>query len=332
MSVRNAHRLAVVLLALIGSMTLGWGDQGTDTTEGRVPTKTLRVISYNVQFLPAPVSFANKRKQPEYRARQIGDAMSKFDIVGLNEVFDERYHKIIIERLEAAWGDRLNVLVSPKPEGRFNGGCMIASRLPFVETHTMIYENFSSPKEYGIMADGFAAKGAIHARIARGPELDSDTIDVFVTHLEARAPDIREKQYPELAAFIRKYSDPDRPTLILGDMNTRGNREYQLDPDSRYARFMNILGTARDGGVTDLWPELMGEAHGGTSEQESSETGNRIDYVMVSNPQAPAPALRGVSIRVNGFLDPEVVALSDHSAVEAVLEWTPKDSAARHED
>ncbi|MCH7910680.1 MAG: hypothetical protein IIB38_13830, partial [Candidatus Hydrogenedentes bacterium] len=69
MSVRNARRLAVVLLALIGSMTLGWGDEATDRTEGRVPTDTLRVISYNVQFLPAFVSFANKRKQPEYPAR-----------------------------------------------------------------------------------------------------------------------------------------------------------------------------------------------------------------------------------------------------------------------
>ena len=332
MLTRNTYRITVYLTILIGSMILGQGSTRVEAQDAEGTTDTLRVISYNVQFLPAPVSFANKRKQPEYRARQIGDAMSAFDIVGLNEVFDERYRKIIIERLEAAWGDRLNVLVSPKPEGRFNGGCMIASRLPFVETHTMIYENFSSPEDYGVMADGFAAKGVLHARIARGPESGSDTIDVFVTHLEARAPDIREKQYPELAAFIRKYSDPDRPTLILGDMNTRGNREYQLDPDSRYARFMNILGTARDGGVTDLWPELMGEAHGGTSEQESSEIGNRIDYVIVSNPQAPAQALRGVSIRVNGFLDPEVVALSDHSAVEAVLEWTRGDSAARHQD
>lgn len=284
--------------------------------------KSVRVITYNVQFLPAPVSFANKRKNPEYRAHTIGKAAAQFDIVALNETFDERYRDIIVGELRDAWGDDLNLLVSPKPEDRFNGGCLLATRLPVLRTHTYIYENISSPEEFGMRADGYAAKGVIHARIARAPGERDSAVDVFVTHLEARAPAIREKEYPELADFIRAHTDPDVPALLLGDLNTRGDLEYRQDAGSQYARMMGILNAARPAArFVDLWPLLQGAAHGGTTEQESTETGHRIDYMLLSNPPLPAPGLRPISIEVNMYQDPKVEALSDHSAVEAVIEW-----------
>jgi len=50
-----------------------------------VSPMSFRVVSYNVQFLPGPARYANKRGMPIYRAEQIAAKMSAFDIVGLNE-------------------------------------------------------------------------------------------------------------------------------------------------------------------------------------------------------------------------------------------------------
>lgn len=281
----------------------------------------VKVVTYNVQFLPGIAAQANKRKEPRYRAEQIGEKMAAFDIVALNETFENKAREIILDKLRDAWGDDFNVIASPKPEKQYNGGCVIASRLPFLETNSVYYENYSRPKDYGIRADGFAAKGVIHARIKRSKDAsDDDFIDVFATHMEARANDLREKQYPELAAFIKKNSDPDHATLLLGDLNTRGHPPYLTDPEAQYARLMGHLKSARSEFI-DVWSHLKPAKLGGTSEQESEDIGRRIDYILLANPAAAAHRLTPLDIRVNLHQDPRVVALSDHNAVEADFAW-----------
>jgi len=302
-------------------LSLGLTVPSVETAAEDEAAKVLRVITYNVQFLPGMASAANKRKEPHYRAARIAEEVSGFDIVALQETFHPRFRDIILDGLREAWDGQLNVVISPQPEGRFNGGCLIATRLRIVESGAMIFENFSSPKDYGLRADGYAAKGVIHARIALTGDAQGGTIDVFVTHLEARANDLRELQYPEFGAFVKARSAADRPALIMGDLNTRGTPEYRSDSDSQYHMLMSALmgGLGRD--LSDVWPALMGDAHGGTSEQESEEIGKRIDYVLLSNPDAAGLRLKPLSIRVNLYQDPKVVALSDHNAVLAEFEW-----------
>lgn len=291
------------------------------------PEHKLRVISYNVQFLPGIASIVNKRKDPAYRAKTIGEKLSAFDIVGLNEVFEHRPRKMILDTLARGWNGKISSVVSPDPEDkRFNGGLAIATHYPIVASHVLTYSKGSSVKDYGVQADGFAAKGALHAQILIpvGDFSDGPSIDVFVTHLESKSDEIRRLQYTELARFIREHASPNRPTLILGDMNTRGNPSYQQDSASAYNLMMKNYGDALgENKLVDLWPQLKGDALGGTNEQESTEIGNRIDYVMLSNPNPNRGGLQLVpkSIEVNGYLDERVGALSDHSAVEAEFAW-----------
>jgi len=203
-----------------------------------------------------------------------------------------------------------------------NGGCVILTRLPVLETNTMVFEHFSLPKDYGVRADGHAAKGVIHARIARDPNNPATFVDVFVTHLEARQDELRPEQYKEMAAFIRKHSDPTRPMLLLGDLNTRGNPEYREQSDSQYNTLIATLRDARpDGGITDVWPALHGDAVGGTNEQESADIGRRIDYIIVGNPESSGRQLKPERMEVLLFQDDKVVALSDHNAVAAEFTW-----------
>lgn len=293
---------------------------------GAVPAQepeTLRVITYNVQFLPGSAGNQNERPDPEYRARRIAEEVAAFDVVALQETFDKHHRQIILDTLREQWNGVLNTVISPQPEGFFtNGGCLIATRLPIVESDAAVYKTFSSPADYGFRADGFAAKGVIFARIARSPDRLEDTFDVFVTHMEARADDLRPEQYKEMAAFIQAKSDPARPMILMGDLNTRGGVEFRNDSKSQYSLLMRALKEARSAGVIDVWPALMGDALGGTTEQDSIESGKRIDYVIVGNPAEGGATLKPESVQVNPYQDEKVVALSDHNAVEATFEWS----------
>ncbi len=283
----------------------------------------LRVITYNVQFLPELVSSKNKRANPDYRARRIAKEVSQYDLVGLQETFHPKYRQLIADQTRTAWNGTLQQVLSPTPKGFFtSGGCLILSRLPLRDSSSMVFANYSKPADYGLRADGFAAKGVIHARIARSANELNNFIDVFVTHLEARADQLRPLQYQELANFVKKTSDPNRPFLLMGDLNTRGRPAYQSDPRSQYSDLLRRLNEARpNGGVVDLWTRLRGQARGGTSEQESEEIGRRIDYIFLGNPKSPKLQLKPISIEVQLFQDPKVIALSDHNAVAAELEW-----------
>jgi len=286
---------------------------------------TLRVLTYNVQFLPAPADIKNKRPHPEYRATRIAEEASRYDIVGLQETFHDTHRGQILEQLQERWNGVLHSVASPMPEGFYtSGGCLIATRLPMVKSSSIVFTKFSKPIDYGLRADGFAAKGVIHARIARHGESPADFVDVFVTHLESRADELRPSQYAEMAALIKKSSDPSRPAIVLGDMNTRGAKEFRNDANSQYAQLLKLLGDARPKSeLIDVWPTLKGDALGGTNEQESHEIGKRIDYLFLLNPPQPHAQLKPISVAVRLFQDPKVVALSDHNAVEVELEWSP---------
>lgn len=324
----HARHLSIILL-LVSSLIVSRALPATadEPSSDNNEAANLKVISYNVQFLPGPAAIANNRKNPRYRAETIGKKMAEFDIVGLNEVFDDAPRELLLDQMREAWGDDFHVVTGPIPDdNRVNGGLAIATRLPMIESHSTIYTKSSDPKKYGFRADGFAAKGVLHARILRSKDADPDDyVDVFTTHMEARVDEIRLEQYPELAVFIAQHSDVHHPVIVMGDFNTRGEPEYRDDPEAAYhlliAALEENLPTYK---LIDAWPSMYPDKFGGTNEQESSDIGHRIDYVFLANPQQDAVSrMKLINIHINGYLDPKVVALSDHSAVEADLYWSP---------
>ena len=316
----------VPIIIVIGSLIMtSAGPAPADEPNDSQHSRRLKAISYNVQFLPGVAAVANKRPNAPYRARVLGDRLAAWDIVGLNEAFDAAARDQILKGLKSAWKGAFTVVTGPPPTDptRFNGGLVIATRLPILEQHSVIYTKFSRPEDFGLRADGFASKGVLHARIQLSAHSSvTDFIDVFVTHMEARDDSIRPFQYEEMAGFIRLHAAEDHPTLIMGDFNTRGNPEYQADPESPYNLLMTTLAEALpDKHLKDLWPTMHGDAIGGTSEQESSDIGRRIDYIMLAVPENQPDFIRVDDVRVNPFLDEKVTALSDHSAVEADLSF-----------
>lgn len=302
----------LVFVSLVVGHNAGWAED----------PKTISVISYNVQFLPPPASFANKRPEPDYRAMRIAEEVARHDVVALQDTFHAKHRGQIISGVERAWDVKAKILVAPQPEGfATNGGCLLLTRLSMPIVTSRVYKHFSKPEEYGLRADGFAAKGVIHGCLVPDEQQPSEMIDVYVTHLEARADHLRPQQYLELATFIKQTSDPARPLIVVGDLNTNGLKANRDNPNSQYTQLMKEFNKARPSGMTDVWVALRGEEYGGTSDQDSTETGKRIDYIFISNPDQPGRRLVATSIEVKTFQDEKVIALSDHNAVVAVFEW-----------
>lgn len=318
------RRLTPRWLLLLSVLLVGSASREVRAAE-RPDPNLLKVTSYNVQFLPGPGEAFNQRGNNAYRAQTIGEKLAAFDIVGLNEAFQDVHREKLLDQLKSAWGSDYQAVAGPAPKekGRYNGGLVIATRLPILASHETIYSKISLPKDYGFLADGFASKGVLHARVALPARGESERkeggpfVDVFVTHMESKSKEIREFQYTELSAFMKQYADPAAPILLLGDLNTRGNQKYRDDSSAQYHKLMAELARVRPASpLIDLWT-VLGQGAEGTGDQTSSDGGSRIDYVFLSNPAGCPAVLEPLSIRVNRYLDPKVVALSDHSAVEA---------------
>jgi endonuclease/exonuclease/phosphatase family metal-dependent hydrolase len=317
---------AFCVLAVILLLKLPWRSEPVPPPLGPSEVIPLKVITFNVQFLPGIGAFFNKRPDAEYRARTLAHLLAKdYDIIGLNEVFDSSCQDLLLDGLRERLGENFHCVTSPKCERSSFGigsGLVLVTRLPVLASHSLRYGNDSSVWKYGLWADGFAAKGALHARLSRGRDAAAhDTLDVFVTHLESQDPVVREAQYAKLAEFIRAFSAPNRPALILGDFNTDGRPNCLKDPASQYQRMYETLKHARpSASFIDLWPSLSSEP-GGTNDPDIPDGGERIDYIFLSNPADARPRLRPTAVRVNQFLDAKMKSLSDHCAVEVDLLW-----------
>lgn len=281
----------------------------------------LRVLSYNVQFLPGIAQLFNARGNDDYRPRKLGEVLTEFDIIGLNEVFELKPRGIILAEIKKAWGDQYHVYECPEPAkevGRFNAGLAIVSRYPIIEAHHISYSAWSTKKEFGIFADEFAAKGAIHARIRIRDGKDPIDIDFFTTHMDSKLASARKVQGEELAAFAAKYSSPNNSAIFTGDFNTRGNLDERKRKTDEYFGLVERLKSFR-GSLQDLWL-VAGKGDGGTSEQDPNDGGSRIDYIFFASPVNGSDRLKPLRANVLHFLDPRVKALSDHSAVEGVFQ------------
>jgi endonuclease/exonuclease/phosphatase family metal-dependent hydrolase len=114
-------------------------------------------------------------------------------------------------------------------------GLLLLSRHPIRDSDSTQYVHATG-------LDGVSTKGAMHARIAvplaTGEEYE---YDVFLTHLQgptdeypafdaggtdASSEDKRLWQLRHLASFIRSRSGPERPVLLMGDLNVK---EDQLE-------------------------------------------------------------------------------------------------------
>jgi endonuclease/exonuclease/phosphatase family metal-dependent hydrolase len=279
------------------------------------PKHLIKVLQYNAQFFPGVLTKLG-RGQDSYRAREIARRINAegYDIIVLNEMFDNEDRELLINALRRQWASAGKQLYSYGPPDEKDldedGGVVIVSHFPIEprQAHMLVFKDSRG-------ADSLANKGVLHVRLRRGNEC----IDVFATHLQADqgpARAVRLKQLGQIRDFVRTHSDPRIPVLLLGDMNIRSS-----DPD--YRKMCDILNEARR--FRDVWPMLRRDL-GATSNplNPSSGEAGRIDYIFYAGGSDSRYAtLSPRSIELNHFLDDRVRSLSDHSGVVATFFWSP---------
>jgi endonuclease/exonuclease/phosphatase family metal-dependent hydrolase len=309
----------------------------------------LRVASYNVQFVTPDLPLLGHllREWPGHkpnvtaRAEAIATRLACFDIVALQETINDQRRREMFGRLESA--GRACGKPSRLPSGgmfKFVDGpdvanastwlplvgneLALASRLPVVAVDGHVYGHAAEE-------DRLAAKGVLHARLARA---DDDLIDVFVTHMQAGAEHgaVRRRQIEELASFIRrKVNGATHPVLVLGDFNVRGSRVDRQDPSSDYRFLVQTLNAAlAPRRIIDTWLATNAEdpeTDSGTKPRVLPDGTRRpheerVDYVFLAGPRATPRTMRLDFFASDLMVDGAPVGhLSDHAAVLAEISW-----------
>lgn len=329
------------LLTLLAAGTASVAGPVWSQTLDLVPDAALdlRVMFFNTHLLPSIAqTIAGHRGQDDYRTAAIAAQLHRYDLVGLSEVFEARRRDEIIRTVQENSEGAYHTVCSPKAAGRHLvcGGLLLLSRFPIEgEPHFRTYKCASRVYTHGIKADGLAAKGVIHARLRLSDDL---VVDCFLTHLESISAKARARQVAQLAEFVAEHSSPDRPLLVMGDMNIAADfpsaAPATAPPASTASsEYRLLLDSLRHGDkkLVDLWAASHA-TRGGTRDALAKEDCNRIDYILLSPPHDDgAISWEPASVRVEPFLDANVKqgSLSDHAAIECRLSLRPAYQEAR---
>ena len=286
----------MVLTALV--LACGGGESGPELpTDGEITA-----LSYNVHGLPSAIT----GDDTEARMVQIAPLLAPFDLVGLQEDFDDDHHATLAAGTQHATKVRFADLVE---EARFYGpGLAVFSHADAVHTH---HEHFSTC--HGLLdssSDCLASKGFQAIRLQLGPD-PSHTVDVYNTHLEAGggAEDdaARAVHVDELLAAMSTLGggggvSEGQAILFLADTNLHDD-----DPED----LVEITRLLDGAGLSELCIDV-----------DCPEPG-RIDRILYRSSEAVE--LTGLDWWVvEGFVDGEGVALSDHDPIAGRIGWVAR--------
>ena len=340
--VHPALMLAACLAALGGAARADAGFQAA-------PGDTLRIATYNVQFVTPDLPLVSHllREWPGHkpnvtaRAEAIAARLACFDVVALQETINDHRRREIFERLETQGracgkpsrlpsGRMFAVVDGPDVEGGswlplVGNELALASRLPIVAAGSHVYEHAAEE-------DALAAKGVLHARLATRPRRGDRRLrhpSSGRRRARRRCGGARSRSW---RAFIRAAAHGAAdPILVLGDFNVRGTLVDRQDPASDYNFLQRTLRAAvAPRPFVDAWLTTHAadpDAGSGTKPRLRADGTlraheERIDYVFLAGADAAPRAMRRDFFASDLIVDGEPVgALSDHAALLAEISW-----------
>jgi len=318
------------------------------------PKAEVKVMSYNL-FLRPPLVKTNADDFKNERTNEFLKVIGDYDVIALQEVFsfcNWRQRKIIQESKKLGFHYHAK---STGPEWFhwkipfFDGGLVILSKFPIVETDRMIFK-------HGTQIDGRVAKQVLYAKIQLSPD---HFFHLFTTHMQANYHENSEKincknssmrmlQIEEMACFVKlKTQHCEHPVIIAGDLNVNARtavdegNHLALTCSNEYLHLMNQFDS-------DIYLDLVREQFGGhpiTYGDFYHEEGRTIpketvlthqvdhcrpeylDYILFKDgKQKQKMYVKKESTRIEPFFVPEhqkgkvpFTQLSDHYAVTTTL-------------
>lgn len=257
----------------------------------------LSFLTYNVHGLPPEITGDDTAA----RMHDIGPLLRDFDVVGLQEDFDDSNHATLAEASGHPTQRRFADLVAE--ERVYGSGLALfsyPSELDFLHEHFLDCNGYLDAS-----SDCLASKGFQAVRLELAP---GASVDVYNSHLEAGGGEdddaARTEQVSQLIAAMNGWSEA-RAIVFLGDTNLHAS-----DPDDlpELERWMADVGLVDACEATEC-PE---DDH---IDRIFFRPGGGVEWVADGWANEP------------DFFGAEGVPLSDHPALSAAFSWsfTPSD-------
>ena len=257
----------------------------------------LNVLSYNIYMLTPPIAFTDQ----EDRATYIHEHVEGYDVLVINEAFDNSSRDILTANLLAEYP--YNTGVVDEPTALEDGGVIIYSRWPITYSEDIVYDECDGD-------DCLAAKGAMYAEVDKL----GTSYHIFGTHTQAW-PDAenvvtRQAQMAQLKAFVDSKNIPsDEAVIYGGDFNVEMTANFMNEYDDMFP----ILNASI--------PTYSGQPY--TYDYEvsyyaSSPYQEYLDYVMYENAHRIPDVATNNVIVLRSIADDmwHMFDLSDHLAVQ----------------
>ena len=279
--------LAVCLFLLPGC--------GSETETGFA--LTLRALTYNIHGLPPEIT----NDDTAARIAAIAPLLNAYDLVGLQEDFDDDDHAVLSDASEHSQKRRFADIL---PDRVYGSGLAVFSDF---EESTFHHEHYETC--HGILesaSDCLASKGFQVIRLVLGEGLE---VDVYNSHLEAGGGEednaSREAQVLQILARMEAFSEA-RAMLLLADTNLHAEDEQDAP----------LLDLFYEAGLEDACTAV-----------DCAEP-NRIDRVLFRS--GGDLILEVTDWRVDpDFSDAEGIPLSDHDPISVSLRARSVEEAGR---
>lgn len=253
-------------------------------TEGR-----FTALTYNVHGLPPEITGDDTAA----RMALIAPLLNGFDVVGLQEDFDDDLHATLVGQATHGWRHRFDEML---PDRVYGPGLAALSRLTLVEG---LGEHYTSC--YGVFegaSDCLASKGFEVLRLRLG----DGEVDVYNTHMEAGSGEednlARAEQVEQLLSAFERLS-AGRAVIFMGDTNLSDFDAPDLPLITRLIE---------GGGLTETCVAL-GCAEPGRIDRILWRDGGGLTLTPTAWAVEPA------------FWDEDGVPMSDHDAISASFDW-----------
>jgi endonuclease/exonuclease/phosphatase family metal-dependent hydrolase len=250
--------------------------------------------TYNVHGLPPEITGDDTAA----RMAQIAPRLDRWDVIGLQEDFDDDNHDTLAAGVDYASEVRFDELVE---SDRFYGpGLATFARFP---EQDRLQEHFEAC--YGTLdnaSDCLASKGfqALRLELAEG----GATVDLYDSHLEAGGGDednaARETQVDQLIAAMNGWS-AGRAVIFLGDTNLHEDDPADLPVIERWLE---------EAGLTDACGAVDCEGPGD------------IDRIFFRSGDEVSLEVLGWADEGADFVDDRGEPLSDHDPISAQIAWS----------
>ncbi|MBI3218059.1 MAG: sphingomyelin phosphodiesterase [Bacteroidetes bacterium] len=276
---------------------------------------SLKILSWNIQMLPRGVKGNGKAK----RARIIAEELKQrdYDVVVFQELFYHRSRTILLEQLKEKYPHQTQVLNKKLVSFKTNGGVLILSKHPIIDTREITYRQKSGP-------DRLSRKGALLATL----NVNGKKLQVVGTHLQAFGKkEIMYSQYQQLHDELLKPTLlANVPQIVCGDFNTLKEVPAQIPAslpanfEERIARYPVMLRVlqAEDGNLKGVQQYSMDRPNNDLCKKRK-EFRLLLDYFLIrSNQSAAQISHRQITI-IKKKWHKNHSDLSDHYGLEAVV-------------